>query len=119
MPGVPISALGDVQILSCVVCWLGIGHVWSAEPAWQVGLAHVKITPPWPVVMAGYAGRDKPFEKVENDLYAKALALKDSQGQLAVLVTSDLLGFWAAVVLTVALLSVGFRALETEAVAAS
>ncbi len=83
--------------LSCLVLLLGAWDARSAEPEWQVGLAQVKITPPWPVVMAGYAGRDKPFEKVETDLYAKALALKDRQGQLGVLVTSDLLGFSAAV----------------------
>src|SRR5438876_7545982 len=83
--------------LSCLVGLLGVPGARSADPEWQVGLAGVKITPPFPVVMAGYAGRDKPFEKVETDLYAKALALKDRQGQLAVLVTSDLIGFPAAV----------------------
>ncbi len=84
-------------ILSGVVWLLSVWGAMAAEPEWQVGLAQVKITPPWPVVMAGYAGRDRPFEKVETDLYAKALALKDHQGKLAVLVTSDLLGFPAAV----------------------
>jgi hypothetical protein len=69
----------------------------AAEPLWKVGLAQVKITPERPVMLAGYAARNKPFEKVEADLYAKALALEDDQGQRVVLVTTDLLGLPAAI----------------------
>ncbi len=69
----------------------------AAEPEWKVGLAQVKITPERPVFLAGYASRNKPFTKVEADLYAKALALEDRQGRRVVLVTSDLVGFPAAV----------------------
>src|SRR6516162_325816 len=69
----------------------------AAEPDWKVGLAQVKITPDKPIFLAGYASRNHPFEKVETDLFAKALVLEDSAGQRAVLVTSDLIGFTAAV----------------------
>ncbi len=69
----------------------------AAEPEWKVGLAQVKITPEKPVFLAGYASRTKPFEKVESDLYVKALVLEDRAGQRAVLVTSDLIGFHAAI----------------------
>lgn len=69
----------------------------AEEPEWKIGLAQVKITPERPVLLAGYASRTKPFEKVETDLYVKALVLEDRQGNRAVLVTSDLLGFPAAV----------------------
>ncbi|HWY86566.1 MAG TPA: neutral/alkaline non-lysosomal ceramidase N-terminal domain-containing protein [Gemmataceae bacterium] len=69
----------------------------AGEPEWKVGLARVKITPEQPVLMSGYAGRTKPFEKVAADLYAKALVLEDKTGQRAVLVTNDLLGFPASV----------------------
>jgi hypothetical protein len=69
----------------------------AAEPDWKVGLAQVKITPDKPIFLAGYASRNHPFEKVETDLFAKALVLEDSAGQRAVLVTSDLIGFSAAV----------------------
>jgi hypothetical protein len=69
----------------------------AAEPEWKVGLAQVKITPERPVFLAGYASRNKPFTKVEADLYAKALALEDREGRRVVLVTSDLIGFPAAV----------------------
>jgi neutral ceramidase len=69
----------------------------AAEPDWKVGLASVKITPERPVFLSGYSARAKPFEKVEADLFVKALALEDAKGQRAVLITSDLLGFPAAV----------------------
>jgi hypothetical protein len=69
----------------------------AAEPAWKVGLAQVKITPERPTLMSGYAGRNRPFEKVAADLFAKALFLEDGAGHQAVLVTSDLLGFPAEV----------------------
>ncbi|HZV07969.1 MAG TPA: neutral/alkaline non-lysosomal ceramidase N-terminal domain-containing protein [Gemmataceae bacterium] len=82
---------------------VGLLTLWTAVPAaaaevdWKVGLAQVKITPERPVFLAGYASRNKPFSKVEADLYAKALALEDGQGNRAVLVTTDLVGLPAAV----------------------
>ena len=57
---------------------------------WSAGIATVRITPEKPVVLAGYAARIKPFQNVEQDIDAKALALKDAQGHRAVLVTMDL-----------------------------
>jgi hypothetical protein len=75
----------------------GGSHAFAGGPEWKVGLAQVKITPERPVLMSGYAGRTKPFAKVNADLYVKALVLEDREGQRGVLVTSDLLGFPAAV----------------------
>ena len=74
------------------------GGIAAGEPAqdcraeWKVAFASVKITPEQPVSLAGYASRTEPFEKVEQDLYAKALCLEDRNGQVAVLVTTDLIG---------------------------
>jgi len=42
--------------------------------------------------MAGYAGRKKPAEGKVQDLFAKALALQDEQGNKLVVVTLDLIG---------------------------
>jgi hypothetical protein len=70
----------------------------AAEPEWKVGMAQVKITPEQPLFMEGYASRDHPFEKVESDLYIKALVIEDREQHRAVLVTSDLVGIPAAVV---------------------
>ncbi|HEY2249739.1 MAG TPA: neutral/alkaline non-lysosomal ceramidase N-terminal domain-containing protein, partial [Planctomycetaceae bacterium] len=69
----------------------------AAEPEWKVGLAQVKVTPEQPVLMAGYAARTKPFEKVATDLFVKALVIEDNQGHRGALVTSDLIGFPAVV----------------------
>lgn len=69
----------------------------AQEPEWRVGLASAKITPDKPVFMAGYASRDHPFEGVAADLHAKALALKDRDGNRAVLITTDLIGLTAEI----------------------
>jgi neutral ceramidase len=79
------------------LCLLPYNVISAAELEWKVGVASVKITPERPVPMAGYAARTKPFEQVEADIYAKALALEDADGHRAVLVTSDLIGFTAEV----------------------
>ena len=83
--------------LAIVAAALSALCAYAAEMEWKVGLANVKITPEKPVPMAGYASRTKPFEKVEQDIYAKALALEDRQGNRAVLVTTDLIGLSRAV----------------------
>ena len=64
-----------------------------AQTGWKVGLAAVKITPDKPIRMAGYGSRDRPSEGIDADLFAKALALEDSDGNRALLITADLLGF--------------------------
>ncbi len=69
----------------------------ASSPGWKAGLARTIITPQKSLWMAGYASRTKPSEGVIQDLYAKALALEDQAGKRVVLVTSDLLGFPAAV----------------------
>jgi hypothetical protein len=87
---------GTPFLLGLLAVWTGVPAV-AAEPDWKIGLAQVKITPVRPVFLAGYASRNKPFSKVEADIYAKALVLEDREGHRAVLVTSDLIGFPAAV----------------------
>jgi len=72
-------------------------NAFGARQEWKAGPARVIITPQKSLWMAGYASRKKPSEGVAQDLYAKALAFEDRTGKQAVLVTSDLLGFPAAV----------------------
>jgi hypothetical protein len=69
----------------------------ASNSGWKAGVARANITPQKSLWMAGYASRKKPSEGVAQELYAKALALEDRTGKRAVLVTSDLLGFPAAV----------------------
>ena len=86
--------LMDSVCLMCCLCAISVAgsRAFAAEPEWRVGLARVKITPEQPIFLAGYASRNKPFERVETDLFVKALALEDRDGKRAVLVTSDLIG---------------------------
>jgi hypothetical protein len=69
----------------------------AQDADWKVGLARVKITPPQPVHMAGYAARNKPYQSVHDDLFAKVLVLEDKTGTRGVLVTTDLIGFSAEI----------------------
>jgi hypothetical protein len=73
-----------------VILLLACGLVLAAD--FQAGVARVKITPPPSFWMSGYAARTHPSEGVYQDLWAKALALRDVQGHQAVLVTTDLIG---------------------------
>lgn len=58
----------------------------------QVGVGRADITPPKPIRLAGYSSRNKPSEGVEQHLFVKALALKDSTGAATVIVTADTIG---------------------------
>ena len=71
------------------------GPVLAAD--FQAGVARVKITPPQPFWMSGYAARTHPSEGIYQDLWAKALALRDAEGHQAVLVTTDLIGLPRAI----------------------
>src|SRR5437773_2916710 len=84
------------RVLLVIVALVSLGGA-PVDDDWKVGLASVKITPDEPVQMSGYASRTKPFEKVNDDIFAKALALEDAQGHRAVIVTSDLIGFRAGI----------------------
>ncbi len=59
---------------------------------WKAGVASVLVTPTNLLWMAGYAARKKPAEGKVQELFAKALALQDEQGQKLVIVTMDLIG---------------------------
>jgi hypothetical protein len=91
-----IFGLTAVSVV-CLAWFWACPIVSAAEAEWKVGLAQLKITPERPVLMAGYANRTKPFEKVAADLYVKAIVLEDQGGRRAALVTSDLIGYPAAV----------------------
>jgi hypothetical protein len=78
--------------LKCIVA-LGVSYHSAMAAEWKVGIAAVSITPDEPVHLLGYATREKPFESVDIDIYAKALAIEDAVGHRGVIVTSDLVGF--------------------------
>ncbi|HEX4947184.1 MAG TPA: neutral/alkaline non-lysosomal ceramidase N-terminal domain-containing protein [Blastocatellia bacterium] len=75
-----------------VLCLLSLSTAAWAEQM-RAGLAKVVITPSQPIWMAGYAARTRPSEGKLHDLYAKALAVADEDGNRMILVTADILGF--------------------------
>lgn len=81
----------------------GLGRGWVAPAAegtsaadWQAGAAKAVITPETAVWLAGYGSRRAPEGKL-HDLWMKALALQDGQGNRVVLITSDFQGVPKAV----------------------
>jgi len=64
----------------------------SGAAGWKAGTAAVVVTPEKPAWMAGYGNRDHKSEGKIHDLYVKALALEDPQGNKAVILTADLIG---------------------------
>lgn len=71
---------------------LSFGQTNSSSDIWNIGVARKNITPSFPVWMAGYASRISPSEGKLHDLWAKALALEDAEGNRSVLITMDLVG---------------------------
>lgn len=65
----------------------------GGDNLWKAGCARTIITPKEPMWMAGFAARTAPSEGTLADLWAKALTLEDAEGNRAVLVTADILGF--------------------------
>ena len=65
----------------------------QSTPSWKAGVAKIDITPQSPIWLAGYGSRTKPSEGVLQPIYAKCLALQSGEGEVSVIVTSDLLGF--------------------------
>jgi len=58
---------------------------------WKAGVAKATITPETPVWLAGYGTKRVPDGKL-HDLWMKALALEDQDGNRVVMVTSDFQG---------------------------
>ena len=51
-----------------------------------VGVSRTDITPKFPVVLAGYGGRTKEFEGIDNALWARCLVLgRDNPAVLVVI----------------------------------
>lgn len=69
----------------------------------RVGVGRAVITPDTqPVWLSGYAGRTVPSTGMIHHVWAKALALEDSGGSRAVIITADVLGLTREITSTVA-----------------
>lgn len=67
-------------------------HIEEMDSTWKAGIAKANIIPEQYIWMGGYAFRNHPAEGKVTDLWAKALALEDANGQKAVIVTIGLVG---------------------------
>lgn len=83
------STLAVTVLLLCI----GAGRASAYAQEYKVGVARFDITPRDPIWLSGYGSRNKPSEGVEQQLFAKALAIEDAGGARSVLVTVDLIGF--------------------------
>ncbi len=63
----------------------------AGKELWSVGVSRAVITPEKSVWLAGYGSKRAPDGKL-HDLWMKALALRDTGGRTAVLITSDFQG---------------------------
>jgi len=62
---------------------------------YQVGAAKENITPTEPILLAGWKGRNQPIGDVAQQLFARAVALRDKAGKTALVVSVDCIGFGA------------------------
>lgn len=81
-------------VLALILLFVSVEHrhVGAADSPWQAGVARVVITPEEPMFLSGYGGRDHVAEGKIHDLYARATALRDANGDTAVFVATDLVG---------------------------
>lgn len=100
LPGFPFAAPPGASPLSPPAPPKSVAPYVPAN--WKAGTATVKVTPQKMLWMAGYAARKKPAEGKVQELFAKALALQDEQGNKLVFVTLDLIGVPQAMRRTVA-----------------
>lgn len=80
-------------LLASLSVWCGSGQFGAGAVAgsWKAGISRVVITPAEPVWMAGYAARTGPSDGKLVDLYARSIALSDSDGNRLVIVGLDLI----------------------------
>ena len=97
MQGIPISPGPHYRTISAIIfCFFlsvfTLSHTVQAQ-SWQAGVSSTLITPSEPLWLAGYGGKKEPAQGKVSDLCTKALVLRDSLGNRAVIVTSDIIGY--------------------------
>lgn len=80
---------GYIPTIMLVV--IGLATTCAAFAEMKIGVGRTIITPEEPMWMAGYASRKAPSEGKVHDLWAKAMAIEDADGNRVVILTSDLI----------------------------
>ncbi len=81
-----------LMILSLLIGVQKTSKTANCDDHWKAGIARTKITPDELMWMSGYGSRNRPAEGKLTDLWAKAIALEDRNGNRGVLLTLDLVG---------------------------
>ncbi len=85
-----LRVAGVLNGLALCLALLAAPSAFAAEKSTpEVGLAVRDITPDLPIRLAGYAGRKRPADKVDQPLMVQALALKNLSGERFVFVALD------------------------------
>lgn len=87
-----------VGFLFCLVSTLfflsvEIATAQDSSYEWRAGTSSVKITPEEPTWMSGYSNRNRPSQGVIHDIWAKALAIEDIEGNKAILIMAEIRNF--------------------------
>ncbi len=94
IPSVRSVRLVGSVLLAAVLFYASFAHA-AAETHFKAGVATAVITPTRPLPMSGYAARKAPAEGKDQDLFGKALAIEDRDGNRVVIITLDLIGVTA------------------------
>lgn len=87
-----VRSFSCAALLAVFICSATVAHAAAPALDWKAGVATRKLTPSEPIWLAGYANRAKPSDGVDQDVFAKALAVDDGNGGRVVIVTLDLVG---------------------------
>jgi len=92
-----ILFLISTVFLVCLLPFAKSGPFPAPLSSLMAGTAKVYITPPKPIPMSGYGGRNDPFKGVHDELFARVIVLSDGKNK-AVLISAELIGisnaFW-------------------------
>jgi hypothetical protein len=61
----------------------------------KIGVASENITPENAIMLVGFAARTEPSKGVAQNIFTKAIAFEDNSGSRAILLTTDLIGFFS------------------------
>lgn len=86
-----MSSTRTRQIAAILLIYVSsVQAAWGSD--WSAGVARTKVPPTEVMWMGGYASRTRAAEGKLTDLWVKALALRDGNGECALLLTADLIG---------------------------
>ncbi len=88
--------LALVSLAFLVSCRRAHEPATTPESAVKVGVARIDITPDYPIRLAGYMGRKTESERIEQRLWAKALAIQYGSDSPALLLSVENIGIPAA-----------------------